>query len=60
MATEFMGNKECARVLGVSRHTLRVWHAEDRGPPCFISQGKRWVRRYRRAEVAAWLNETRG
>lgn len=57
MATEYIRSKECARLLGIAPRTLILWHEEGRAPPCYISEGKRLVRRYRRADVLSWMND---
>lgn len=47
---------ECAAILGVSPRTLERWDADGSGPPRYLLP--RMVR-YRRSDVAAWLEQRR-
>lgn len=57
MDEALLTTEEAAALLGMGASTLRAWRAEGLGPR-FYRVGPR-LKRYRRADVLAWL-ESRG
>lgn len=57
---DWIGARECARLCGINRGTLHLWHKLGIGPPHWANEEtKRICRRYLRHEVLAWLQKQR-
>jgi len=56
MSTDWLTAPECAELCGVHIRCLQKWHEAGVGPPHYATSdwGRRYVRRYLRAEVIEW------